>query len=179
MVTQPDSNMFEEGPRQLRVLEHLPRLKHDGVRQALPAEAAHVAALRDQLSGPCKRRQQVRGLQRVRQGHLEERVSAEVIVGRGSQQRKKLGRRDVVGPQQVESVALDVVVRIGSAMAGRQGANESRNAGVAAMFERRNGPGPDVRMIGGIERHLQKLGLQFSEPAFFGDKKCKAAGGDA
>ena len=79
----------------------------------------------DQLRGPRERREQIRGLQRVRQGHLEERVSAEVIVDRRSQQRKKLGRRDMVGPEQVESVALDVVVRIGSGLAGRQRANES------------------------------------------------------
>jgi len=98
MLTQPDGNMFEEGARQFGVVEHLPRLKHDGVRQTLAAEAAHVAALRDQLRGPCERREQVCGFQRIRQSHLEERVSAEVIVGRRSQQRKKLGCGYMAGP---------------------------------------------------------------------------------
>ena len=86
----------------------------------LHAEAAHVAALRDQLRGPCERRKQVCGLQCVRQRHLEKRVSAEVIVDRRGQQRKKLGRRYMVGPEQVESVALNVVIGIGSGLAGRQ-----------------------------------------------------------
>ena len=144
--------------------------------KALGAEAAHMAALRDQLRGPLKRREQVRGLQRVRQGHLEERVSAEVIVGRRSEQREKLGRRDVVGPQQVESVAFDIVIGIGAGLGRPPKGERGRNAGVAAMFERRNGSRADLRMIGRIERHLQKLGLQFGEPAFLGDKKRKAAG---
>ena len=47
----------------------------------------------------------------IGQRHLKERVRAEVIVGRRSQQREKLRRRHVIGPEQVESVAFDVAVR--------------------------------------------------------------------
>jgi hypothetical protein len=85
----------------------------------------------------------------------------------------------MAGPEQVKSITLDVVVRIGSGLAGRQGANESRNAGVATMFERRDGPGAHVRTIVFVEGHLQKVGLQFREPAFFGDDKCETARGEA
>ena len=79
-----------------------------------------------------------------RQRHLEEGVRAEIVVGRRSEQREKLRRRYVIGPQQVEGVAFDVVLRIRSALAGRQRADEAWNAGVAAMFERRHGSRPDL-----------------------------------
>ena len=123
--------MVEKGLRQLRVLEGLPSLEHDSVGQTLRLVVANMMALCDELRGPLKRWEQIPDLEGERQRHLKERVRAEVIVGRG-QQREELRRRHVIGPEQVKGVAFDVVLRIRTALAGRQRTYEIGNGGVAA-----------------------------------------------
>src|SRR5262249_34372826 len=74
VVTQSDGDMVEERLRELLLLKRLPGLEHDAIGQAICTEAARVTDLRDQLRGPRKRWEQIGGLERVRQRHLEEGI---------------------------------------------------------------------------------------------------------